>query len=333
MKREIKTVLATVDYEGDYWKHMVSALAPANVIKAEPDDTQKISEALKEADVAFLRADLNDQILEEGKNLKWIHCGHAGLNFSARPEVFERGIILTGAAGRSGPVLAEHTFFLILSLIYKIHELSYQQKNHIWGGQMYVESRGLFSKTIGIIGMGYTGKEVAKRAKAFGMNVLGYTYTSADIPEGVDEMFYADQGDTVEELLKRSDIVVLSVRLSDATYHMIDSHAFEMMKDTALLINIARGSVIDENALIEALKNGKIAGAGCDTFEYEPLAVDSPLWDLPNMVLTPHCTPEMPDLTAQCLDILCDNIQRYREGLAMKNQLCSRDVYTKTRPK
>lgn len=333
MEREIKTVLTTVAYDGWHWDKLADALYPAKIIRAEKGDKALISEALKEADAAILGSDLDDQILEEGKKLKWIHCDHAGLNFSARPEIFERGIMLTGSAGRSGPVLAEHTFFLALSLIYKIHELSAQQKAHIWGGSMYAESRGLYSKTMGIIGMGFTGKEVAKRAKVFGMKVLGYDRDCKELPEGVDEMFCADRGETIEQLLRRSDVVVLSVRLSDETYHMIDETAFSMMKPTALLINMARGSVVDEAALARALKDGKIAGAGCDTFEYEPLSGDSPLWDLPNMVITPHCTPEMPDLVAQSLEIICDNISRYRQGKPLRNQLANRDVYTKTKPR
>lgn len=333
MEREIKTVLTTVAYDGWHWDKLADALYPAKIIRAEKGDKALISEALKEADAAILGSDLDDQILEEGKKLKWIHCDHAGLNFSARPEIFERGIMLTGSAGRSGPVLAEHTFFLALSLIYKIHELSAQQKAHIWGGRMYVESRGLYSKTMGIIGMGFTGKEVAKRAKVFGMKVLGYDRDYKELPEGVDEMFCADRGETIEQLLRRSDVAVLSVRLSDETYHMIDETAFSMMKPTALLINMARGSVVDEAALARALKDGKIAGAGCDTFEYEPLSGDSPLWDLPNMVITPHCTPEMPDLVAQSLEIICDNISRYRQGKPLRNQLADRDVYTKTKPR
>ncbi len=333
MERKISTVLTTVAYDGWHWDKLADALAPAEIIKVDKNDVEGISRALQKADVAILGSDLNDQILNEGKNLKWIHCDHAGLNFSARPEIFERGIMLSGSAGRSGPVLAEHTFFLALSLIYKIHEVSAQQKNHIWGGRMYVESRGMYSKTMGIIGMGFTGKEVAKRAKVFGMNVLGYDRSCDTLPEGVDEIFCADKGESVDELLKRSDIVVLSVRLSDETYHMIDEHAFKIMKPTALLINMARGSIVDEEALAKALASGEIAGAGCDTFEYEPLSGDSPLWDLENMVITPHCTPEMPDLVAQSLEIICDNINRYREGRPLRNQLADRDVYTKTRPK
>lgn len=329
---ELKKVVVTIPFTGWHWDKLEAALQPAEVLHLNPDDTDTVLKELEDADAALLRADLNLDMLKAGKNLKWIHCNHAGLNNSCKPEVFERGIILTGGAGRSGPVLAEHTFFLILSLIYKIHEVSSQQKAHDWVGTMYVESRGMYSKTMGIIGLGYTGREVAKRAKAFGMHVIGYDRNAGmnqQNIENVDEMYYADQGDSVDELLKKSDIVVLAVRLSDDTYHMIDARAFDIMKDSALLINIARGPVVDQEALIEALKTGKIAGCGSDVFEREPLEKESGLWELPNMVITPHCTPEMPDLDAECLNIICENIEHYRKDEPMKNRLDVRDIYTK----
>lgn len=332
-KRDLNTVLVTVPYTGWHWEKLSGTLSPANILHVDKKDAAGISEALKEADAAILGGDLNDQILHEGVKLRWIHCDHAGLNFSARPEVFERGILLTGSAGRSGPVLAEHTFFLILSLIYDAHGLFEKQRQNIWRDiPGYDDRRGLYGKTIGIIGLGFTGKEVAKRAKSFYMNVIGYSRFCDEMPEGVDKMYSADNGDSVEELLRQSDIVVLTVRLSDETYHLIDKHALSLMKNTAFLINMARGSVVDEAALAEALAKGTIAGAGSDTFEYEPLPQESPLWQLPNMVITPHCTPEMPDLVARSLDIICDNIELYRAGKPLRNQLGRRDVYTKTKP-
>lgn len=333
-KRVIKTALVTVPYKEWHWEKLAEALAPAKIIHVDKNDTAAISEALKEADVAILEGDITEQIINEGQNLKWIHCDHSGLNFSARPEIFERNIMLTGSAGRSAPVLAEHVFFLILSLIYDSHGLFEMQRKHVWRGiPGYENRRGLYSKTIGIIGLGFTGKEVAKRAKSFYMNVLGYARScKEEIPEGVDEIFYADRGDSVDELLRRSDIVVLSVRLTNETYHLINRDKFKIMKNTAYLINISRGSVVDEDALAWALKENIIAGAGCDTFEYEPLPKESPLWDLPNMIITPHCTPEMPDLVARSLEIICDNINRYRSGEPLRNQLTSRDIYTKTKP-
>lgn len=328
--REIKTVLATVPYTGWHLEKLKSAFGPVNFIQLHKNDKEGIAEALKEADVAILGGDLNDQILQQGQKLRWIHCDHSGINHSARPEVFERGIILTGSAGRSGPVLAEHIFFLTLSLIYKSHALHDAQMEHRWRGiPGYEDRRGLYSKTMGIIGMGYTGKELALRAKAFGMRVFGYARSVTDVPEGVDKLFCADRGETIDELLKESDVVALSVRLSDETYHMIGERELEIMKSTAFLINMSRGPVIDEKALVSALREGIIGGAGSDTFDQEPLPADSPLWDAPNFVITPHCTPEMPDLVARSLEIICENVNLYREGQPLRNALVAKDVYTK----
>lgn len=109
---------------------------------------------------------------------------------------------------------------------------------------------------------------------------------------------------------------------------MINADSFSLMKNTAYLINMARGAVVDEDALATALKNGDIAGAGSDVFVTEPLQADSPLWDLPNMVITPHCTPEMPDMPGNCVEIICNNIRLYREGKPLINAVDSRDVYT-----
>ena len=329
--REIHKVLATVPYREDKRKILEEAFTPAEVCWVSKDDKEKISEVLKEADAAVLGSDITPQILKEGVHLKWIHCDHAGLNASARPEVFERNIILSGSAGRSGPVLTEHIFFLTLSLVYDSHGLLKQQEQKVWGGiPGYQERRGLYGKTMGIIGMGYTGQETAKRAKAFGMAVLGYGRSKGEPFDFVDKMYYQSEGDGIEQLLAESDVVVLSIRLSDETYHMIDAEALKNMKPTAYLINMARGAVIDEAALAEALKNKVIAGAGCDTFECEPLPAESSLWDLPNMVITPHCTPEMPDLAARSLEIICENVKRFREEKNLKNQLTVRDVYTKS---
>jgi phosphoglycerate dehydrogenase-like enzyme len=331
-KNTITTVLATVPYTGWHIEKLRSAFAPAKVIQVNRDDVAGISQVLKEAEVAVLQGDLNDQIINEGKKLRWIHCDHAGVNNSARPEIFERGIILTSSAGRSGPVLAEHTFFLTLSLIYASHALHDAQKEHRWRGiPNYDDRRGLYSKTMGVIGLGYTGKEIAARAHVFGMHVLGYDRLTMENPPGVDKMYCAQRGETIDELLKESDVVALSVRLSDETYHMINERTLRLMKPTAYLINMARGSVVDEPALAAALREGRIGGAGLDVFEQEPLPASSPLWDMPNVVMTPHMTPEMPDIKANALVVIAENVKRFLEGKPLINALAANDVYTKGR--
>ncbi len=327
--RTIGTVLATVPYTGAHIEKLRSAFAPAKLLQLDKDDAAGIAHALRDADVAVLGGDLDDRYVGASK-LKWVHCDHSGLNNSARPGVFARGLIVTGSAGRSAPVLAEHALFLMLSLIYDSHGLHDAQKAHRWRGiPGYTDRRGMFSKTMGIIGLGYTGAELAKRARLFGMRVLGYRRSVTAPPEGVDVLYCLDRGETIDALLRESDIVVLSARLSDETWHMIGRRELGLMKRSALLINMARGPVVDEEALGAALRAGTIAGAGSDVFETEPLPAESGLWDAPNMIITPHCTPEVPDLWAQGLNIICENIRRYRAGEPMLNMLVPRDVYTK----
>jgi len=325
-KNDFITALVTINYTGQHWEKIEKALFPVKIIRCDPADDDAIAEALIEAELAILAGDINDIILEKGNKLKWIHCNHAGINNSSRPEVFKRGIILTSSAGRSGPVLAEHVFYLLLSLVYKSRKVEQMQREHLWDN-IYIDSRGLYGKTIGIIGFGFTGREVAARAKAFGMTVLAYDRDSTDLPVTVDKFYNESQG--YDELLRKSDAVVLSIRLSNATFHMIDKRAFSIMKKSAFLINMARGAVVDETALAAALKNGDIAGCGSDVFETEPLQPESPLWDMPNMIITPHCTPEMPDMPGNCVEIICENINAFRAGTPLRNAVDIRDVYTK----
>lgn len=328
-ERIIKKAFSSEPYTDWHWDKLAEAFGPeVEISRAKHADTEAVKKGIADADVAILAGDISREVLAAGKNLKWVHCDHAGVNNSAHPEIFERGIFLTSSSGRSAPVLAEHIFYLMLSLTYNSRIIDEQQRGHIWNNP-YREHHGLCTKTIGIIGMGYTGKALAARAKAFGMKVLGYGRAPGPVPEGVDKIWYADNGDRIDGLLKESDIVALTIRLSDETWHMIDERALKLMKPTAYLVNMARGAVVDEAALYRALRDKTIAMAASDVFETEPLGRESPLWDLPNFVITPHCTPEVMDLALNGLNIICENIKRYREGTPLLNCVSSRDVYTR----
>lgn len=325
--KELKAVLVTVPFDGSYMERLKETLAPAKVTVCKTSDREKILEALETADAAILGSDLNDDILT-GKHLKWIHCDHSGLTHSARPEVFERGIMVTGSAGRSAPTLAEHAILFMLSLTYDLYALHDCQKKHQWGGlPNYNDRRGLIGKTVGIIGLGHTGKALALRCKALDMKVIGYRRRAEPV-ENVDVLYAKDNGDTIEELLKECDYLCLTTQLSDETYHMIGKKEFEIMKPSAYIINMCRGSVIDEAAMIEALNSGTIAGAGVDTVETEPLPAESPLWDTKNVIITPHNTPTVPDRWARSLKIISENIRRYRAEEPLLNKITIRDVYT-----
>lgn len=327
--RTIKKVLATVPYTGEHWDTLVKALEPAEIVRVKHSDTAAVLEAIKNVDVAIVSGDVSVEMLNAAKNIKWIHGDFAGLNGSAHPEIFEREIILSSSAGRSAEVLAEHAFYFMLSLVYDSRTLEKNQQAHVWDNRAIAEKRGLITRTLGIIGYGNTGKHLVKLARAFGMKILVYSRSARPAPEGVTKFYSQEKGDTIDELLKESDIVTLSMSLSDNTKHMIDERALSLMKPTAYLINMARGPVVDEKALYNALVNGTIAGCGSDVFEKEPLPPESPLWNLPNIYITPHNTPAVQDKVGASLRYILENIKHYKAGEPLINILDKRDLYTK----
>jgi len=326
--REIKLVLATVKWDEEHLQQLRNAFKPAEVICVDSKDHATIESLLQKIDVAVLASDLDERFLK-APNLKWVHCDHAGLDKSAKREVFEKNLIVTSSAGRSAPALAEHALFFMLALTYRFVDFYNAQRAHQWGIEGQNNLRGLCGKTLGIIGLGNTGTELAKRAKAMDMKVLAYRRRNINCDGIVDKLYSRENNDTIDELLMQSDYVVLALPLSDATHHLIGERELKLMKPTAYLINMARGAVVDEKALVNAVLNKEIAGAGLDTFAVEPLPPESPLWDLPNVLITPHVTPQVPDRTGRSLDIIRENIRRYRAGEPMLNQLTIDDVYTK----
>ena len=328
---EINCVLATVAYQGDHLLRLERAFAPAPLVHLRRDDATGIAAALQEAEVAVLAGDLDGRFLDPqtAPKLRWVHCDHAGLNKSARPAVFERGLLVTSSAGRSAPALAEHALFFMLALAYNYPAFLEAQRAHRWGISGQDTLRGLIGHTVGIVGLGNTGTELAPRCKAMGMRVLGYRRHAGEPPAGVDRVYSAERGDTLEPLLRESDFVVLAVPLSDATYHLISERELNQMKRPSYLVNMARGAVVDEAPLLAALKDGRLAGVGLDTFAQEPLPPESPLWDAPNTLITPHTTPQVPDRTGRSLEIIEQNVRRYRAGEPLLNLLKPEDVYTK----
>ncbi len=331
---EIKNVLVvTYLMKEENRKKLQEALSPAQVAFYMPNENEKIADSVQMADVVILEGDANEVILS-GPNIKWIHCLHAGLDKTVRPEIFERGIVLTSSSGRSAPALAEHVLMFMLALTYDLPEMfRAQQACHWSGGREYfmkggLNKTGMYGKTVGIVGLGKTGQEVARLVKSFDMQVLGWR-RSADKPVNVDEVFSTDRGDSLDTMLGRCDYVVLCAELNDATYHIINRDSLKKMKPSAFLINLGRGSLVDEPALIDALVNRIIAGAGLDTFEKEPLPESSPLWSLPNVLITPHTTPGLPDRDERALSYLYQNINAYRTDGQFVNRLTERDLYTK----
>ena len=170
---EIKKVLVTANYGGAHWLRLKESFGPAHLVRVEHSDREAVETALTEVDVAIIRGDIDERFLNR-EQLKWVHCDHAGIEKSARPEVFESGLLVSGSSGRSAPALAEHAIMFMLNLCYQFPKFLDAQRRHQWGIEEQGELRGLIGKTVGILGLGHTGGELATRCKAFGMRVLAW---------------------------------------------------------------------------------------------------------------------------------------------------------------
>lgn len=322
---KIKKVVATVWYNKKNMYDLRRVFPDAEFCYVDFFDKEKLEKEVKDADVAILMGDVDPCLLGEN-TLKWIHCDHAGLNGSARPEVFAREISVTSAAGRSAPVLAEHCIYFMMQGCYHTKELLRAQENCTWGVDGMNTWRGLYGRTVGIVGMGNNGRMLADRLHAFGMNIVAYDKFPIKGYDYISQKYCADAGDTIQPLLEQSDFVVLTLALTDETYHMINKDTLAQMKDGAFLVNMARGGIVCTEDLIEALKSGKLSGAGLDVFEEQPLSPESPLWKMEQVYITPHSTPQVPDRAARSVEIIRENARRFEAGEPLLNRMRPEDA-------
>lgn len=247
--------------------------------------------------------------LKDATKLKWVQTWSAGVNSLPLEELESRNILLTSANGVHAYPISETIFALMLGLTRKIHSYVKNQQAKIWHhAHIGLE---IHEKTIGIIGVGAIGKETAKIAKAFGMKVLGVRHSGNPV-NYVDEMFTADQLNLV---LPQCDYIVVTLPLTKDTHHLFGREQFNQMKPSAFFINIGRGEILVEEDLIEALNNGEIAGAGLDVFSKEPLDEASPLWEMENVIITPHTSGSTEHYNQRVVeDILIPNLKSYLSG-------------------
>jgi len=258
------------------------------------------------------------------RNLRWIQATGAGVDGLLFPELVESDVIITNASGVHPIPIAEHTFALILAITRGLIK-SFEGKNRKeWlHNEVFIDE--IYGKTVGIIGYGRIGQGIARLAKGFGMRVIGLKRDPGKKVEVEPDVLLGK--DSLDTLLKESDIVVIIVPLTEETYHMIGERELKLMKPTGILINVARGKVIDESALIKALKERWIFSAGLDVFETEPLPPESELWELDNVVITPHIAGLNPHYTDRLLDIFIRNLQAYPDISKMINVVDKRLGY------
>lgn len=271
---------------------------------------ERIDELLPSADIFIGHAKVPvdwDRVLDAG-NLKWIQSSAAGLDHCLVPGVVVSDIVVSSASGLFAPQVAEQTFALMTGLLRGMPRFFRAEEKREF---VRLPTDDLRGKTVGIVGMGGNGRMLAKTLSPWDVTLLGTDYYPIDAPPELQRLMPADALDT---LLAVSDIVILTLPLNDSTLGLFDDSKFEMMKSGSYLINVARGAVVQEAALVRALESGRLAGAGLDVTEIEPLSPDSALWDDPRVMITPHVGAQSARRVDDTTDLACDNLKRYLKG-------------------
>lgn len=265
-------------------------------------------------------------IVRAATRLRWIQASSAGVEFVARiPALVESDIILTNTRGAHGPSIGEHVFALLLALTRRIPDCLEWQRRRYWGRKEgYRTSREIRGGTMGILGFGAIGRAIAQRAVAFELNVLAVDAKAVDGQPFVDEVWPPSR---LPDLLAHSDIVVVAAPLTTETHHLLDASALALMRPDGYLIVVSRGGIVDEPALAAALHDGSLSGAALDVAEIEPLPSESPLWDAPNLIITPHLAGDSGPKERRCVEILRENLLRFANGDPLLNVVDKRLGY------
>ena len=265
--------------------------------------------------------------LEPPARLRWIHSGSAGIASLLHPELVESDVVLTNSAGIHGPPIAETVLAMMLHFARGVDHAVRAQAESNWDPTPWETpgtAREIAGATLGIVGLGGLGREIATRALALGMRVLATRRSDRPAPDGI-ELLRGD--DALDTLLARSDFLVLTVPATRETRGMIGVAQLERMRPDAVLINVARGGLIDEDALATSLASGHLRGAALDVTAAEPLPANSPLWKLPNVLIMPHVSPTTTRFWEREEALITENVRRYLEGQELRNVVDKRAGY------
>ncbi len=261
--------------------------------------------------------DLTPALLERADNLRWLQTPVAGLEHYMFPALAESGIVVSNMAKIYGDMIADHAFCFILMFARGIHLYMRRQIKGVWQKGTPVHHLG--DCTLGVIGLGGIGAELARRGKAHDMRVIAVDARAGDTPGRDLELDALWPQERLHDLLAESDFVVSCVPQTPETVGLIGAEELARMKPTAYLINISRGVVVKLDALVDALEAGGVAGAALDVYEQEPLPAEHPLWQMENVILTPHVAADNPHVPQRRIDTLCGNLRRYLNGEPLRN--------------
>jgi phosphoglycerate dehydrogenase-like enzyme len=270
---------------------------------------------LSDAEIAIAWS-IRPEQFAAARKLRWIHSPAAAVHQLMFPELLNSNVVLTNASEVHGPVVAEHVIGLIFAMAKQLPQAARLQQQHVWGQETMWRGRPrpreVMGATLGLVGLGAIGRGAAERASALGMRVIATReHPEKEKPVGVHEVL---PNGRIHQLLSQSDFVVLAVPLTAETRGLMNAARIGTMKPDAYLINVGRGPLIDEAALIEALRNRRIGGAALDVFEKEPLPAGSALWDLENVLITPHTAGLTEKLWERHYALISENLRRYLAG-------------------
>lgn len=279
------------------------------IVAPDPD---RVQQYIGEAD-ALLAFRFPVEVFDQASKLRWFQCTGAGVDsiFPIRDRIGH--IVVTNARGIHGDIIADFVMAGATMLHWNFRSFLREQAERKWNPRFVAP---LADKTLGVVGLGSIGATIAQRAKSAGMTVVGSKREISVSVEGVDRLFASNE---LDELLPLCDFVVLALPATAETVGIIGAAEIARMRRDAFLINIARGNVVVEAELIKALREGAIAGAMLDVFEREPLPQNSPLWDMPNVIVTPHVAGSPANYTERVFSIFAENIERFLKGELLKN--------------
>jgi D-2-hydroxyacid dehydrogenase (NADP+) len=319
--RSIRKLLIFVHHPFEQWN--APAWFPERLQQQFPQvkvvnlpDYKRVDAEIVDAEIVMAWS-IRPQQIVAARRLRWIHSPAAAVNQLMFPELVDSEIILTNAREVHGPVVAEHVIALVFALAKKIPDSVRLQDKHVWGQQILWDERPRIREvagaTLGLVGLGSIGRAAVKSAKALGMRVIAVREHPEKGSEGVDSVFGPGPAQ-VDEVFRQSDYIVLAAPVTGSTNAIANAERLALMKPDACLINVGRGALVDEAALALALRERKIGGAALDVFPTEPLAADSPLWDLPNLLITPHTAALTDRLWERHYALFAENLRRYLAG-------------------
>lgn len=275
-------------------------------------DEEKIAAA---ADVEVVFGSVTGELLAAAPRLKWIHATSAGVEWMP-PELATTAVVVTNTRGAHAATIAEHGFGMLIYLARRFEDLRRAQRDKVWLRPAPQPTVGLAGLTIGVIGLGNIGRAVAVRAHAFEMRVIAVDAHTVPQPEYVTELGLLDR---LDDLLRRADVVAVAAPITAATRGMLSPERLALLKPGAYLLVLSRGGIVDEPALARMLGEGTVAGAGLDVTAVEPLPADSELWDAPNILISPHCSPVSVRTRELVTTIMRRNLAHYLAGEPLEN--------------